>query len=133
MNHNFVTFLFGYQTKFSEFANWFYLGKVPFRSNIALIKYYGKDPMPGIALGQAINMEDITFKDNSWFTGWTSVNEEVLRGNISVTATGASDASPNELLQHAKIVMSQEEYVLSYRFEVEAVNTGILIRISELF
>ena len=101
-----------------------YSGKVPFRSTILLSKYYGKDPLPGISLGSAIRVEEILFKDNGWFTAWTSVNDEVLKGNVSVTATGASDASPDELLAHAKVVMSQEESALSYRFEVEAVNIG---------
>ena len=93
-------------------------GPSPLRFDIKLEEILKTNPLPEINFTLVIDPKAVNFKENSWFTPWESLNEDIMIDNISISPSGASEKPLQDLRLDARRVMAEPGVQVSYRFEV---------------
>ena len=65
-------------------------GKSPLRFPIELERYLGSNLLPECDLSVVVEPQKICLKDNSYFSGWHSVNEELYQAAICLDSNGST-------------------------------------------
>ena len=93
-------------------------GSSPLRFDIDLVKILGFDPLPEALITVVQAPRGIFFRDNAWFSTWTSLGDSVCAGETSINPRGISEKPWMVLNEEAKKVLMEPDNTVCYRYEV---------------
>ena len=100
------------------------------RFEIKLENVLGYNPIPEAVITVVVDPKKIYFKDNAWYTGWMSLNEDILVDNVSIAPTGVTEKPLDVIKQEVRKEMVEMKNQVSYRYEVtsaESANRMVLL------
>ena len=105
-------------------------GVSPMRFEISLDNILGRNPLPEANITMVVDPKSLHFKDNSWYTAWASLNDDILIDNVSIAPTGVTEKPLDVIKLDVRREMIEEKNQISYRYEVtsaESANRMVLL------
>ena len=99
-------------------------GLSPLRFEICLTNILGRDPIPEAKITIVVDPKSIIFKDNAWYTAWSSLNEDILVDNVSLSPTGVTEKPLHEIKLDVRKEMVEVKNQVSYRYEVTSAESA---------
>ena len=94
------------------------MGNTTITIPLALQDIYGENPMRGANLSWEVNVEELEFTSNQFFTPWISVNDLIIEDKVVYNEGRLVGDGLDELKTKAKDIFSDPNFQACIRFEV---------------